>query len=105
MFCNKCGREIADASVVCNFCGTRQNGVQGTAQGPVPHDEPIGALGVVCFLVPIVGLILYIIWKDTMPMKAKGAGKAALWGFITGIVLYIVFMAIGVGAAVASDLY
>lgn len=25
MFCNKCGKEISDESVVCNFCGTPTN--------------------------------------------------------------------------------
>jgi phage shock protein PspC (stress-responsive transcriptional regulator) len=62
-------------------------------------DGPIGGLGVLCFFFPLVGLILYLVWKDNMPMKAKGAGKAALWGFITGIVIYILFVIIAVAAA------
>ena len=43
------------------------------------NTETIGGLGILCFLFPIIGLILFIVWKDSKPLKAKGAGKAALW--------------------------
>ena len=34
------------------------------------------------FFIPIVGLILYLVWKDQTPLKAKSAGKGALIGAI-----------------------
>ena len=82
MYCKNCGKEIDEKAFVCPHCGVKQ-------QGNSP-DEPIGGLGVVCFLIPLVGLILYIIWKDTNPIKSSGAGKAALWGFVFYFILGII---------------
>jgi hypothetical protein len=72
MYCNNCGKEIDDKAFVCPHCGVKQqvNSIDGN----------IGGLGVICFLIPLLGLILYILWKDTNPIKSSGAGKAALWG-------------------------
>ena len=85
MYCNNCGKEIDDNAFVCPHCGVKQNSVS-------QFDEPIGGLSVVCFLFPIVGLILYLIWKESKPLKASGAGKAALWGFILGVVFSLLSM-------------
>ena len=36
----------------------------------------------------LVGLILYLVWKDTMPLRAKSCGKGA----IIGVIFYVVFV-------------
>lgn len=46
-------------------------------------------LGGVCFLIPLVGLILYLTEKDKTPNKAKMAGKIALIRAILGILFYV----------------
>lgn len=49
--------------------------------------------------IPVVGLILFLVWKDQKPNTAKAAGIGALVGVISGIVLYVIFFVIiGVGA-------
>ncbi len=85
MYCKNCGKEIDDNAFVCPACGVR-TGVKEVSK----EDSSIGGLGILCFLFPILGLILYITWKDTKPIKSKGAGTAALWGFIVGVVLVII---------------
>ena len=52
-----------------------------------------GALG--C-CVPIVGLILFLVWKDTKPKTAKAAGKGALISVIISVVYYLLMIIIGV---------
>jgi len=84
MYCNNCGKEIDDKAFVCPHCGVKQSSNS--------EDGPVGGLGILCFLIPLVGLILYLSWKDEKPIKASGAGKAALWGFILGIVFYTMSM-------------
>ena len=42
------------------------------------------------FFIPIVGLILFLIYEGKKPKRAKSAGKGALIGFITKIVLSII---------------
>lgn len=49
--------------------------------------------------IPVVGLILFLIWKDQKPKTAKAAGIGALVSVILGVVSYIiVFVIIGASA-------
>ncbi|MCI8484108.1 MAG: hypothetical protein HFH41_07190 [Lachnospiraceae bacterium] len=49
--------------------------------------------------IPIVGLILFLVWKDQKPNTSKAAGIGALVGVISVVVLYVIFFVIiGVGA-------
>ncbi len=100
MFCSKCGKENSDSAVVCSNCGNQLQPFSRPAA--VGQDGPIGGLGIVCFLFPIVGLVLYLVWKDTTPMKANGAGKAALWGVGVSIALYLLVIIIGVAVGASA---
>ena len=60
---------------------------------PMPQQRAAGDDGsflwaVVGFLVPLIGLILYFVWKDTKPNNAKMAGMGALVGAIANTILY-----------------
>lgn len=56
--------------------------------------------GLLGFCIPIVGLILFLVWKGDKPKTAKAAGMGALISVIIGVVLYVLmFVVIGVGAA------
>jgi len=62
-----------------------------------PNDVPSTGLNIVSFLVPLVGLVIYLTEKDKAPKKAKSAGKAALWGtgisFLLGLISVIISFA------------
>jgi RsiW-degrading membrane proteinase PrsW (M82 family) len=47
---------------------------------------------ILCFLIPIVGLILYIVEKEKNPSKANSAGKCALWGFVISLLIALLSM-------------
>lgn len=49
--------------------------------------------------VPIVGLILFLVWKDTKPKSAKMAGIGALVALIFWIVISALFVILGIGAS------
>ena len=53
------------------------------------------------FCIPVVGLILYLVWKDTKPRTSKAAGKGALISVIIGVVWYLLMAVVGVVSAVA----
>lgn len=58
--------------------------------GDAPKDEgSTGGWAVLGFFFPIVGLILYLVWRDTKPLSAKAAGRGALIGFVVGVLLYV----------------
>ena len=51
--------------------------------------------------IPIVGLVLFLVWKDTKPKTAKAAGIGALVAVVVYVVCYILMAVLGIGAAVA----
>ncbi len=96
MYCKNCGQQIDDNAFVCPHCGV--------AQRYVPQVQPIpdsGGFGwaLLGFLIPIVGLVLYLVWKDTKPMTARSAGKGALAAVIVGVVLYVLTFISMIGMA------
>ena len=52
--------------------------------------------------IPIVGLILFLVWKDTKPKTAKAAGIGALVCVVVYVVFYVLMMVLGVGLAAAG---
>ena len=56
------------------------------------------------FFVPVAGLILYLIWKDKTPLKAKSCGKGALVSVIFGVIFYIGFTALSTYFFMNTDL-
>lgn len=59
----------------------------------MPSQNDSGSFGwaVLGFFIPIVGLVLYLVWRDQKPLSAKKAGIGALVSVITGIVLYVLW--------------
>lgn len=55
--------------------------------------------GLLGFCIPIVGLILFLVWKDSKPKSAKAAGIGALVSVIIAVVFYILSAVLTVGIA------
>ena len=55
--------------------------------------------------IPIVGLILFLVWKDQKPKTAKAAGIGALVSVILAVVYYIVVFVIIGAAGIAGGLF
>lgn len=89
MYCKNCGKNVDDNSLYCNNCGTRLDNVQ---KQNTSEDSSSFGFAVLGFFIPLAGLILFIIYEGKKPKRAKSAGKGALIGFITKIVLPIIFV-------------
>ena len=89
MYCKYCGKIIDDDSKYCVNCGNNMNNDN---SGTVPVDAPSKGFAILGFFIPIIGLILYLVYERKQPKRAKSAGKGALIGFITKIVVYIVIV-------------
>lgn len=114
-FCVKCGREIEDYVTFCEHCGAEQNAntvdsVQPQNTYELPKTEAASSAdgssfgyAVLGFCIPIVGLILYLVWKDEKPLRAKSAGKGALVSVIVSVVLYAIY-AVLIGALMVTGM-
>ena len=90
-FCKNCGAQIDDNAVVCTSCGVAQN------TAPAVVDKGGFGWGLLGWCLPIVGLILFLVWKDTKPKTAKAAGIGALVSVIIAVVYYVVMLVLGIG--------
>ena len=128
--CPICGQEIAKEAVergdavICPDCGTSyhkacwekaggcvtfacpskpkvQTQTQQSYQQPEP-DIPSTGLNVLSLFFPLVGLILYIVYADKAPKKAKAIGKFALIGVAIEVVGGILW---GCAVAMMTSLY
>ena len=88
-YCKNCGAQIDDNAVVCTSCGVAQN------TAPAVVDKGGFGWGVLGCCIPIVGLILFLVWKDTKPKTAKAAGIGALVSVILAVVVYVATFALG----------
>lgn len=84
MYCKYCGQPIDDNADFCISCGRRLD------DGAVKNDKSSFGFALLGFLLPLVGLILYFVYDDKRPKRAKSVGKGALIGVITRVVLAII---------------
>lgn len=110
-YCTNCGKEINDNAPVCVNCGAAQGTAQGASQNyynpdnlnnptyvqPAPEDKGGFLWGLLGCCIPIVGLVLFLVWKDTKPKTAKAAGMGALVSVIIAVIYYVLMIALGVG--------
>lgn len=96
MFCPNCGKEINDNAEICIHCGVR---VQQTK-----NDNPSHFAGIVSCCFPIVGLVLYFLWKDEKPNSSKLICKWMIAGTICWILLYVIFFIIGIAGASMAEM-
>ncbi len=94
MFCIHCGTKLDDDALFCTQCGAAV--LPNRQPAPVKERGRIG-FGILGFLLPVVGLILFIVWHRQKPQRAKACGIgalimaccAALAGIAAGIALSI----------------
>lgn len=96
MYCKNCAKEIDDKAVICPHCGVSQ-----TNAPEVVDNGGIGWSLLGC-CIPVVGLILFLVWKDTKPKSGKAAGIGALVSTILIIVGYALIFGLGLWGAMTS---
>ena len=97
MFCKNCGQEIDDNADICIHCGVA-TGKNGSPLNSEDNPSHLPGIAGCCF--PIVGIILYFIWKDKKPLSAKLVIKWTLAGIAINIILSIIYVLIAVMANV-----
>ena len=91
MYCKNCGCSLPDDATKCENCGAVLSyGFEAGKTNPVKEEKGSVLLGILGFMFPLIGLILYLAMMHSEPKKAKSAGKGALTAFIS----YLVFIVI-----------
>lgn len=85
--------------------GAKSQNVSATQSQQTDLEGSTVGWGILGFFIPIVGFILWLIWKDEHPARAKSAGIGCLVSIclgVVGVILYVVLvfviLGIGVGA-------
>lgn len=114
MYCYQCGKQVEEGVKFCPYCGAQLDAhAQNQDRGYRPidqgyqssyaraDDEPSFGYALLSFLIPVVGLVLYLVWNKEYPMRAKSCIK----GFIANIVVYVIMfccVAAAIGGAASS---
>lgn len=120
-FCKYCGKEIEENVAFCAHCGAAQKeqtaeadptpvqtATQYQTSAPQMQEPDNGGFGwgLLGCCVPVVGLILFLVWKDTKPKTAKAAGIGALVSVIATVLIYVVYfvliLSFGIGAGLLA---
>ena len=104
-YCSYCGSKVADGAIFCPNCGasmSRGGASDSAYTGGYFHTAPrrdyteSTGVAILSFLIPLVGFILWLVWKDSEPGKATSALKG-LWAYLcyniplVGIIMYFVW--------------
>jgi len=92
MFCKNCGQEIDNNADVCIHCGVATDKSESHFN---KMDVPSHLPGIAGCCFPLVGIILYFLWKDEKPKSAGLVIKWTLAGIglgIVGSILYVLFI-------------
>lgn len=124
MYCVHCGQQVfPNQTGVCPNCGAPLSGGApnyGTVppqyvppmppyplQPSISYEDADVILKIVCFFVPLVGIILYFLDRDTKPVSAKQCLKLSLigmgvsFGFVVLAVLIWLLVVFGMITALA----
>ena len=80
--CKECGKEISENATTCPHCGAKNKNNNETASTGVK---------VICFLIPLVGIIIFAINISTKPKYAKGCLIASLLPTIIILIIILLF--------------
>lgn len=101
-YCQSCGEETKKEQEFCIKCGAKL--IRKKQAVPGSNDNPSILLNLVACCFPIVGLVLYFVWRDDKPRSAKSVCIWAVVGFSIGLIFYI-FAAILGFIFESSDVY
>lgn len=95
MYCKNCGQQIDDNADFCTHCGnrTRESNSQQVYTEKVDNPSHLAGVASCCF--PIVGLILYFLWRDEKPESAKLVCYWMIGGIVAWVIFYILMFLVG----------
>lgn len=90
-YCSHCGKELDDADAFCPACGSPCDGnKQEEKKQPVEGEESNFIYSALSFIVPIIGIIFYVVEKNEHPRRAEDCIKWTLISLVFWTVLSLI---------------
>lgn len=96
-YCPSCGTPTKEQQEICTHCGTQLH--KEHVGNKTIEDKPEILLNVVSCCFPLVGLILFLVWRDTKPKSAKSVCLWAVIGSVLMVLIYIILFVFGLFTA------
>lgn len=90
MYCSSCGIRNDSENLTCTHCGQVLSHPNHTIS-----DTPNTAANLVACLVPLAGVIFYLVWRDEAPNRARSVCGWTLFGVFGLPVLWVLAMVLG----------
>ena len=88
MYCPNCGDQISAYAEVCPKCGVRVKETSSSGE-----DKPNIAVNLLSFCcIPILGIVMFFVWKDDKPRAAK---SALIWSLVSIVLWFVVSFGFG----------
>lgn len=93
MYCPHCGEQIDAQAEICPKCGVRVSSIG--------EDKPNIAVNILSFCcVPLLGIVLFFVWKDSKPVAAK---SALIWALVSISIWITISLLFGFFSAVIVE--
>lgn len=94
MFCKWCGSKVDATTKFCPNCGKEISNSESNANvnqennSTAAKNEKVNVwLAILSFIIPLAGLIIFLMKKDKDPKTAKASGICAIVGFLLGFII------------------
>lgn len=89
--------------------GSKSQNVSATQSQQTDSEGSTVGWGILGFFLPIVGFILWLVWKDEHPARSRSAGIGCLVSIclgVVGVILYVVlvFVILGIGGGAYASM-
>lgn len=120
MYCSSCGEKNEENAQICTNCGAALSSSthsepeqskepfqpepmqeEKSAQQPVQDKANIGINIITFCFMPLLGIIMYFVWKGEKPIAAK---SALMWGLIAIGVWIVFYIIIGILVGIAGSI-
>ncbi|HBY65613.1 MAG TPA: hypothetical protein DEG42_04420 [Acholeplasmataceae bacterium] len=100
-YCPNCGTQVRETQNICQDCGNNLNFTKQKIK--IEEENSTFGYAVLGFVMPLVGLVLYLIWLEEKPKASRSAGVGALVrvifsiiGSVIAVMIIFLLMALGV---------
>ncbi len=91
-YCQNCGANTQRDQKLCLACNSPLWSSSKAASALAMKDQPDTGIAIISFLLPIIGLILFLAWNSSQPERAGSAGRGALAGVIVGTFIWLIII-------------